>query len=78
MIVNDSEELKRELQLKTSSNESIKNRQKSTLQGTNISHLGKRKIIIFKMLFLVGYVNPLEGSFLYRLGNGGLCFHFSA
>ena len=31
-----------------------------TLQGTNISHLGKRKII-FKMPFLGGYVSFLEG-----------------
>ena len=32
----------------------------STLQGINISHLGKRKII-FKMPFLGGYVSSLEG-----------------
>ena len=32
-----------------------------TLQGINISHLGKRKII-FKMPFLGGYVSSLEGS----------------
>ena len=32
----------------------------NTLQGTNISHLGKRKII-FKMPFLGGYVSSLEG-----------------
>ena len=31
-----------------------------TLQGTNISHLGKRKII-FKMPFFGGYVSSLEG-----------------
>ena len=31
-----------------------------TLQGINISHLGKRKII-FKMQFLGGYVSFLEG-----------------
>ena len=31
-----------------------------TLQGTNISHLGNRKII-FKMPFLGGYVSSLEG-----------------
>ena len=31
-----------------------------TLQGINISHLGKRKII-FKMPFLGGYVSSLEG-----------------
>ena len=34
-----------------------------TLQGTNISHLGKRKII-FKMPFLGGYVSSLEGRLL--------------
>ena len=33
----------------------------STLQGINISHLGKRKII-FKMAFLGGYVSFLEGK----------------
>jgi len=33
----------------------------TTLQEINISHLGKRKII-FKMPFLGGYVNPLEGN----------------
>ena len=33
-----------------------------TLQGINISHLGKRKII-FKMPFLGGYVSSLEGKF---------------
>ena len=33
---------------------------KITLQGINISHLGKRKII-FKMPFLGGYVSFLEG-----------------
>ena len=32
-----------------------------TLQGINISHLGKRKII-FKMPFLGGYVSSLEGN----------------
>ena len=32
------------------------------LQGTTISHLGKRKII-FKMPFLVGYVSSLQGMF---------------
>jgi len=32
-----------------------------TLQGINISHLGKRKII-FKMPFLGGYVSFLEGN----------------
>jgi len=32
----------------------------TTLQGINISHLGKRKII-FKMPFLGGYVSSLEG-----------------
>ena len=32
-----------------------------TLQGTNISHLWKRKII-FKMHFFWGYVSSLEGS----------------
>jgi len=32
----------------------------ATLQGTNISHLGKRKII-FKMPFLGGYVSFQEG-----------------
>jgi len=31
-----------------------------TLQGTNISHLGKRKII-FKSAFKRGYVSSLEG-----------------
>ena len=31
-----------------------------TLQGTNISHLGKRKII-FKSAFLGGYVSSQEG-----------------
>ena len=34
-----------------------------TLQGINISHLGKRKII-FKMPFLGGYVSSLEGNLL--------------
>ena len=33
-----------------------------TLQGINISHLGKRKII-FKMPFLGGYVSSLEGRY---------------
>ena len=48
-----------------------------TLQGTNISYLGKRKII-FKMPFFEGYVSSLEGTPLEdeRLGNpcphGGL------
>ena len=32
-----------------------------TLQGTNISHLGKRKII-FKYALSGGYVNFLEGN----------------
>ena len=32
-----------------------------TLQGTNISHLGKRKII-FKSAIFGGYVNSLEGN----------------
>jgi len=32
-----------------------------TLQGTNISHLGTRKII-FKYALLGGYVNFLEGN----------------
>ena len=32
-----------------------------TLQGINISHLGKRKII-FKMPFLGGYVSSLKGN----------------
>ena len=35
-----------------------------TLQGINISHLGKRKII-FKMPFFGGYVSFLEGISLY-------------
>ena len=35
----------------------------STLQKTNISHLGKRKII-FKSAFLGGYVSSQEGSTL--------------
>ena len=34
----------------------------ATLQGTNISHLGKRKII-FKSAFLGGYVSSQEGIF---------------
>ena len=34
--------------------------EKDTLQGINISHLGKTKII-FKMPFLGGYVSSLEG-----------------
>ena len=33
----------------------------NTLQGINISHLGKRKII-FKYAIWGGYVNPLEGN----------------
>ena len=37
----------------------------TTLQGINISHLGKRKII-FKMPFLGGYVNSLEGKWVNR------------
>ena len=36
------------------------NHSKYTLQGINISHLGKRKII-FKMPFLEGYVSSLVG-----------------
>ena len=40
----------------------------STLQGTNISHLGKRKNI-FKHVFLEGYVSlVLEGSFVIVCG----------
>ena len=35
-----------------------------TLQGTNISHLGKRKII-FKRDFLMGYVSSQEGIYIY-------------
>ena len=35
--------------------------EKLTLQGINLSHLGKRKII-FKMPFLGGYVSSLEGT----------------
>ena len=42
----------------------------NTLQGINISHLGKRKII-FKMLFLMGYVNFLEGTLPETMGNDG-------
>ena len=37
-----------------------------TLQGTNISHLGKRKII-FKYALSGGYVNSLEGNFFLTL-----------
>ena len=37
-----------------------------TLQGTNISHLGKRKII-FKSAFLGGYVSSQEGSFHFNM-----------
>ena len=37
-----------------------------TLQGINISHLGKRKII-FKMQFLVGCVSSLEGNLFWDL-----------
>ena len=36
-----------------------------TLQGINISHLGKRKII-FKMPFLGGYVSSLEGTIFFE------------
>ena len=36
----------------------------STLQGINISHLGKRKII-FKMPFFGGYVSSLEGMHFF-------------
>jgi len=40
----------------------------STLQGTNISHLGNRKTI-FKHAFLEGYVSlVLEGSFVIDCG----------
>ena len=35
-----------------------------TLQEINISHLGKRKII-FKYALSVGYVNSLEGIYIY-------------
>ena len=42
-----------------------------TLQGTKISHLGKRKIL-FKMPFLGGYVSSLEGiPFPFILFNVG-------
>ena len=55
--------------------------QQDTLQGINISHIGKRKII-FKMPFLGGYVSSLEGtmntmnqtqtpSFFKTFANGG-------
>ena len=51
-----------------------------TLQGINISHLGKRKII-FKMQFFGGYVSSLEGIFLlhfpsmfFVLSVNGWCF----
>ena len=37
-----------------------------TLQGINISHLGKRKII-FKMPFLMGYVSFLEGIHFFSV-----------
>ena len=33
-----------------------------TLQGTNMSHLGKRKIIDSKVMDLMGYVNSQEGN----------------
>ena len=39
-----------------------------TLQGTNISHLGERKII-FKSAFGMGYVSSLEGKLLIWKGN---------
>ena len=39
-----------------------------TLQGINISHLGKRKII-FNMPFFGGYVSSLEGIFRYIYRN---------
>ena len=42
---------------------------RSTLQGTNISHLGKRKII-FKMPFWEKYVSSLEGN--YCISKNGL------
>jgi len=35
--------------------------EKNDLQGTNLSHLGKRKII-FKYAFSGGYVNFLKGN----------------
>ena len=48
-----------------------------TLQGTNISHLGKRKII-FKYAFSGGYVNSLEGNHpkkvTSRIARCFLCF----
>ena len=40
-----------------------------TLQGTNISHFGKRNII-FKMPFFGEYVSSLEGNLpFFLLGN---------
>ena len=44
----------------------------STLQGTNISHLGKRKII-FKYALSGGYVNFLEGIYVSRCRNWTSC-----
>jgi len=45
----------------------------STLQGTNISHLAKRKTI-FKHAFLEGYVSlVLEGSFVIDCGENPEC-----
>ena len=40
----------------------LKHLPRNTLQGTNISHLGKRKII-FKSAFLGGYVSSQEGMY---------------
>ena len=40
---------------------SIQGRKTDTLQGTNISHLGTKKII-FKSDFLMGYLSSQEGS----------------
>ena len=41
----------------------------ASLQGTNISHLGKRKII-FKSAFLLGYVSSQEGSSSFGIISG--------